>query len=218
MGDRIRVLIADDHRLFREMLQFTLRQEEGIEIVGEAPNGSMTIDSIGDLKPDVILIDIAVPEYDGIKILPAIREKSPKTKALMLTAAKDEAMIFKVLKAGAKGCLSKDASISALIKAIQAVHKGELWVDRKLIARFFDRDAKADPKGEGSAGRPKEVLTPREKEVLSLLATGRANKEIAKTLFISERTVKSHLKSIFRKLDVTGHLQATLYAINQRLS
>ena len=218
MGNQIRVLIADDHRLFREMLHLTLRQEEGIEIVGEAPNGAKTIDAIGDLKPDVILIDIAMPENDNIEILPAIREKSPKTKALMLTAAKDEAMIFKVLKAGAKGCLSKDASISALIKAIQVVHKGELWVERKLIARFIDKDAKADPKGEGQARRPKEVLTPREKEVLSLLATGRANKEIAKTLFISEMTVKSHLNSIFRKLNVTGRLQAILYAINRGLS
>jgi len=217
MGSQIRVLIADDHRLFREMLHLTLRQEEGIEIVGEAPNGSNTIDAIIDLKPDVILIDIAMPEKDSIEILPAIREKSPKTKALMLTAAKDEATIFKVLKAGAKGYLSKDASISALIKAIQAVHQGELWVERKLIARFFDRDATSDPKGEGQARRPKEVLTPREKEVLSLLATGRANKEIAKTLFISEMTVKSHLNSIFRKLNVTGRLQAILYAINRGL-
>jgi len=218
MGNQIRVLIADDHRLFHEMLHLTLRQEEGIEIVGEAPNGSNTIDAIIDLKPDVILIDIAMPEKDSIEILPAIREKSPKTKAIMLTAAKDEATIFKVLKAGAKGCLSKDASICALIKAIQAVHKGELWVERKLIARFFDKDAKANPKGEGQARRPKEVLTPREKEVLSLLATGCANKEIAKTLFISEMTVKSHLNSIFRKLNVTGRLQAILYAINRGLS
>ncbi len=128
---------------------------------------------------------------------------------------KDKAMIFKVLKAGAKGCLSKDASISALIKAIQAVHKCELWVERKLIARFFDKDAKANPKGEGQARRPKEVLTQREKEVLSLLSTGRTNKEIAKTLFISEKTVKSHLNSIFRKLNVTGRLQAILSAINR---
>lgn len=215
MGDQIRVLIADDHRLFHEMLHLTLRQEEGIEIVGEAPNGSTTIDAICDLKPDVIIIDIAMPDKDSIEILPALREKSPKTKALMLTAGKDEAMIFKVLKAGAKGCLSKDASISALIRAVQALHQGELWVERKLIARFFDKNAKANPKVEAKARRPKEVLTPREKEVLSLLTTGRTNKEIAKTLFISEKTVKSHLNNIFRKLNVSGRLQAILSAIDR---
>jgi len=218
MGDKIRIVIADDHGLFREMLRITLRREGGIKIVGEAVTGRQTIDVISELKPDIVLLNSTMPEMDSSEVLPEIREKSLKTKALMLTANKDEATIFKALKGGAKGYLSKDVSISDLIKAIQAVHKGELWVERKLMARFLEGEAIANSRREGRAGKLKKVLTPREKEVLSLLTTGRTNKEIAKALFISEKTVKSHLNSIFRKLDVARRLQAILFAINRGLS
>ena len=218
MSDQIRVVIADDHSLFREMLCLVLRREGSIKIVGEAANGQETIDVISDLKPDILLLNGTVSEMDDIEVLPAIREKSLKTKALMITDNKDEAVIFKALKGGAKGYLSKDVSISDLIKAIQAVHKGELWVERKLMARFFEGEAAANSRGEGRAGRQTKVLTPREKEVLCILTTGCTNKEIAHALFISEKTVKSHLNSIFRKLDVARRLQAILYAINRGLS
>jgi len=218
MGGKIKVVIADDHGLFREMLRLTMRREGGIKIVGEAANWRQTIDVISDLKPDIVLLDSTMPEMDGIEALPAIREKSLKTKALMLAANKDEAVIFKALKGGAKGYLSKDVSISDLIKAIKAVHIGELWVERKLMARFFEGEAISDSKGEGRAGRPKKVLTPREKEVLCILTTGCTNKEIAQALFISDKTVKSHLNSIFKKLNVTRRLQAILQAIKQGLS
>ncbi len=154
---------------------------------------------------------------DGIEVLPVIREKSPKTKVLMLAANKDEAKIFKAMKAGAKGYVSKDVSISDLLKAIQTVHKEELWIERKLMARFFDREAAHNPKKEAEPAKAKGVLTSREKEVLSLLSTGRTNKEIAKALFISEKTVKSHLNSIFRKLKVSHRLQAILHALNRGL-
>ena len=218
MSGKIRVVIADDHGLFREMLRLTLRREGSVEIVGEAANGRQTIDVISDLKPDIVLLDSTMPEMGGVEVLPVIREKNLKTKALMLTANKNETVIFKALKGGAKGYLSKNVSISDLIKAIKAVHKGELWVERKLMAKFFDKEAIIDPKEEGRAGRPKMVLTPREKEILSILTTGCTNKEIAQALFISEKTVKSHLNSIFRKLNVTRRLQAILQAINRGLS
>jgi len=218
MDGKIKVVIADNHALFREMLRLTMRPEGSIKIVGEAANWQQTIDVISDLKPDIVLLDSTMPEMDGIEALPAIREKSLKTKALMMKANNNEASIFKALKGGAKGYLSKDVSISDLIKAIKAVHTGELWVERKLMARFFDREAIADSKEEGRAGRPKKVLTPREKEVLCILTTGCTNKEIAQALFISEKTVKSHLNSIFKKLNVTRRLQAILEAIKQGLS
>ena len=218
MSGKIRVVIADDHGLFREMLRLTLRREGSVKIVGEAANGRQTIDVISDLKPDIVLLDSTMPEMGGVEVLPVIREKNLKTKALMLTANKNETVIFKALKGGAKGYLSKNVSISDLIKAIKAVHKGELWVERKLMAKFFDKEAIIDPKEEGRAGRPKMVLTPREKEILSILTTGCTNKEIAQALFISEKTVKSHLNSIFRKLNVTRRLQAILQAINRGLS
>jgi len=217
MGSRIRIVIADDHGLFRELLRTTLRQEGSIKIVGEATNIRQTIDLISELKPDIVLLNSTMPEMEGIEVFPEIREKNQNTKTLMLTANKDEATIFKALKGGAKGYLSKNVSISNLIKAIQAVHKGELWVERKLIAKFLEGEAIADSRREGQAGKLKKVITAREKEVLRLLTTGRTNKEIAKALFISEKTVKSHLNSIFKKLNVTRRLQAILYAINRGL-
>lgn len=219
MEDQIKVMIVDDQRLFREMMSLALRQEKGIEIVSEAANESQVIDSISDLRPDVILLDNIMLEMNGNKILPTLREKSPNTKALICTDEKDEYTIINILKAGAKGYISKrDISISNLIKAIQAVHRGELWVERELIARFFEREAVASSRSEVRTKEPKEILTPREKEVLNILTTGCTNKEIAKALFISEKTVKTHLNSIFKKINVTRRLKAILYAINKGLS
>lgn len=218
MEGQIRVVIADDHRLFREGIRLILRQEKGIKIVGEAASGPQTIDVISDLKPDVVLLDITIAKINGTQVVLPIRQKSPKTKALMLTTASDEAMIFKSLKAGAKGYLSKDSSVSDLTKAIKAVHQGEVWIERKLMSRFFDQEAIGDSKGRNPQVRTKEGLTPREREVLHFLATGCTNKEIAQDLFISEKTVKTHLASIFRKLKVSRRLGAILYAVNQGLS
>ena len=218
MEDQIRIVIADGHRLFREGMCLILGQEKGIQIVGEAVNELQTINVVNELKPDVVLLDITIAKIDGTQVVLPIRQKSPKTKALMLTAALDEAMIFKSLKAGAKGYVSKDSSVSDLTKAIKAVHQGELWIERKLMSRFFDQEAMADSKGGNPHGRTKEGLTPREREVLHFLATGCTNKEIAQDLFISEKTVKTHLSSIFRKLKVTRRLQAILCAIREGLN
>lgn len=218
MEGQIRVVIADDHRLIREGIRMMLRDEKDIEIVGEAANGLQTINVVDDLKPDVVLLDVSMSEIDGIQAIVPIREKSPNTKALVLTAAIDDDLIFKSLKAGAKGYLSKNSSASDLSKAIRAVHRGELWTERRLMSRFFDREAVADSHGKGPHTRPEEGLTPREREVLSLLTTGSSNKEIGQNLFISEKTVKCHVNNIFRKLNVSRRLEAILYAIGKGLS
>jgi len=210
---KIRIVIAEDHRLIREGLRLILGSEGNFEIVGEAANGLQAIDVISDLKPDVVLLDITMPELDGIQVIPIIKQKSPGTKALMLTASEDEAMIFKALKAGAKGYLSKNTSTSSLIKAIKVVHKDEMWVERKLVAKFFHEDNTADSGKEDRQENPKKDLTPREREVLRLLIKGSTNKEIANDLFISEKTVKSHLNKIFKKLNVSRRLDAILTAI-----
>ncbi|MCK5721119.1 MAG: response regulator transcription factor, partial [Gammaproteobacteria bacterium] len=141
------------------------------------------------------------------------KQKSPGTKALMLTASKDETKILKSLKAGAKGYLSKNTTISGLIKAIKVVNKGQLWVERELVARYFNGDITADMGREGRQEKMKEVLTLREQDVLRLLLKGSTNKEIANDLFISEKTVKSHLNKIFKKLNVSRRLDAILTAI-----
>jgi DNA-binding NarL/FixJ family response regulator len=217
MTDKIRVVIADDHRLIRESLRQILSGEANIKVVGEAATGPRAIDVITQLKPDIVLLDIYMPEMDGFSAIQPIREKSPKTKILILTVAMDEDMVFKALKAGAKGYISKDASFSDLIKAIQTIHQGEVWVERKLISRFLEEEAVVDTE-EDPVGAIEKDLTPREQEVLRCLATGCKNKEIGEALFISEKTVKTHLKSIFRKLNVSTRLEATLHAIAKGLN
>ena len=217
MEGSIRVLIADGHRLRREGLGLMLGDENGIEVVGEAVNGVQAINLVDDLKPDVVLLDISLPEIDGIGAVLPIRQKNPHTKALMFAPDSDEGVIFKLLKAGAKGYISDDSAVSDIPKAIRAVHRGELWVERKLMSRYFDHEGLADSNRENPRSA-QETLTPREQEVLKLLATGSTNKEIAQDLFISEKTVKCHVNNIFKKLNVTRRLQAVLYAIGKGLS
>jgi DNA-binding NarL/FixJ family response regulator len=217
MKGPIRVLIADGHRLRREGLGLVLGDENGIEVVGEAVNGVQAINVVDDLKPDVVLLDISLPEIDGIEAVLPIRQKSPRTKALVFAHDTDEGVIFKLLKAGAKGYISDNSAVSDIPKAIKAVHRGELWVERKLMSRYFDQEAIGDS-NRGNPRTAQETLTSREQEVLKLLATGSTNKEIAQDLFISEKTVKCHVNNIFKKLNVTRRLQAVLYAVGKGLT
>jgi len=217
LSNQIKVGIVGDHKLFREILCLALQQHD-IKILSAGTNESQTFETIIKLKPDVILLDVNIIEKTGINIISTIKENSPKTKTLIFTAVKDEEVIFSAITAGAKGCISKDIVFSDLIKAIQTVHQGELWIERRLIARFFDKEAAGKSLTEKPPSGTHEILTPREKEVLRILTTGCTNKEIAKILFISEKTVKSHLSSIFKKLKVSQRLHAILYAIKQGLS
>jgi DNA-binding NarL/FixJ family response regulator len=155
---------------------------------------------------------------NGCNLLTIIKQKSPETKALMLTNSTDEDAIIKALMAGAKGYLSKDASVSCLLNAIKVIDNGELWVERKLIAKYFNDAANSNSVQQEPRKKANQALTPREKEVLHLLTEGKTNKEIAQKLFISEKTVKSHLNRIFKKFNVTRRLEAILYAIKQGLS
>ena len=217
MKGPIRVLIADGHRLRREGLGLILGDENGIEVVAEAVNGIQTIALVDDLKPDVVLLDISLPEVDGIRAILPIRQKSPHTKALVFAHDTDEGLIFKLLKAGAKGYISDDSAASDIPKAIRAVHRGELWAARSMVSRFVDQEAIADSSRHNARENNQESLTSREQEVLRLLAKGGTNKEIAQDLFISEKTVKCHVNNIFKKLNVTRRLQAVLYAVGKGL-
>ena len=186
--------------------------------MGEATTCLQAIRIIGDVKPDVVLLDIKMLDNDNGDILLPIKHESPKTKLIMLTSSPADSKIFSALKAGAKGYLSKESSTSDLIKAIRSVHRGELWVERKMLARFFEEEARAKMTGERLRGAPKAELTAREEEVLRCLSEGCTNKEIARMLFISEKTVKSHLNSIFKKLNVTRRFQAIVFAIQKGLN
>lgn len=218
MENRIRVVIADGHKLIRDSIRVVLNREKNIQIVGEATTGPETIDVIGDLEPDVVLLDYYMSGMICVEFIHSITEKSRKTKVLMLPLSMDETVVFEALKAGAKGYISKDASISDLIKAVQTVHEGEVWIERKLISVFFDHENGTRSGEEDQNGTTKEGLTARQQEVLLCLSTGSTNKEIASALCISEKTVKSHLSSIFRKLNVTRRLEAILYTINRGLT
>jgi DNA-binding NarL/FixJ family response regulator len=218
MGARsIRLLIADDQTLSREGLRLILSREESIELVGEVGNGLEVIEIVKSLQPDILLLNFHMPGADGLEVMLAIKQTSPATRVLMLPGARDEALIFKALKAGVKGYISMVATGSDLLKAIQAIYHGELWVERKLLARLLEGEDFADL-NEVEQPRGKEVLTAREREILRLVASGSTNKEVALALFISEKTVRTHLNSIFRKLQVTRRVQATLYAIRRGLS
>ncbi len=217
-SSKIRVVLVEDHGIIREGLRLILGSEKSFNIVGEAGNGIQAIDVISDLQPDVTLLDISMPGMSGIDILPIIKQKSPATQTLMLTATSDDCTILKALNAGARGYLSKNTTSQGLIKSIKVVHNGEMWIERKLICRIFDNNNAIDL---NNVIRQKKIstddLTPREHEVLRILSQGCTNKEIAKDLFISEKTVKSHLNRIFKKLDVSRRLEAILYAIKTGL-
>jgi DNA-binding NarL/FixJ family response regulator len=209
----IRLVIASDNQLFREGLCRILKEQINIKIVAEPANKLQTTEVIRDLKPDIVLLCSTLAELEGLQIIRVAKEKSPASKVIILTEAMDEGAIINALHGGAKGYIPKDSSISSLVNAIKAVHNGELWIERKLIAKYFNGDITADSWLAGSPKKIEEVLTPREQDVLRILMKGATNKEIGRQLFICEKTVKSHLNSIFKKLNVSRRLEAILCAI-----
>jgi len=211
---RVRVVLADNERVLREGLRLILGAAEGIEIVGDSPLNLQASEVIGTVRPDVGLLHVTTLGRDDLELIRTISERHRETKLLVLTSVMEEAIILKALKAGAKGCLSREASVADLVKAIHVIDVGELWVERRLMARLLEGEGGR----EGSdQGRSREGLTVREQEVLKLLVSGLANKDIAQSLVISERTVKTHLNNIFRKINVTRRLEAVLYAIRKGL-
>lgn len=211
---RIRVLLATVPKLFREGLTLILSQDEGIEVIGQASGAAETIDLVSRFRPEIVVLDTAMLETDGIQLLSSLRRASGTTKALVAFPVNHQSRIVNVLKGGAKGCLSKDTGGKELVKAIKAVASGELWVERKILTRLLEREAITDCEEPGRKGRSRFDLTCRENEILRLLAYGLKNRQIGETLFISEKTVKTHLNSIYRKLNVASRSQAVVYAIS----
>ena len=214
-GPVAKVLIANNHNLFRKGLHHLLQDAKDVEIVGDAVNGIQMISAMNDLKPDIVLHDINMPGMDTGEILSVIKGKG--IKSLVVATHTDDNTIIAALKAGASGYLSVNTTIEELIKAIRAVHRGEMWIERKMIAKIIEAGTDNDSIPQGRENIQKEQLTPREQEVLTLLTEGHTNKEIANKLFISEKTVKSHMNNIFKRLNVSGRLQAIVYAIKHGL-
>jgi NarL family two-component system response regulator LiaR len=210
---RIRILIADDHAVVREGTRRFLEQEEDLEVVAEAADGEEAIRLAGSLKPDVAIMDIAMPKVDGIEATRQIKQKYPSVAVLVLSAYDDDQFIFSLLEAGAAGYLLKSVRGNELIDAIRSVYAGESVlhpsVARKVLNRFIDNSGKTQKQ------KASDILTEREIEVLQLATQGSSNQEIADRLYLSLRTVQSHLSHIFNKLQVSSRTEAVVRALKE---
>jgi two-component system NarL family response regulator len=216
-GEAIRVLIVDDHALFRRGLIQVLQFEEGIEVVGEAEDGEDAATKAEELAPDVLLMDVRMPRVSGIEACRRLAETMPTMKILMLTVSDEEDDLYEAIKAGATGYLLKEISIEEVADAVRAVMQGQTLISpsmaSKLIQEFNALARRADEKQQVPA--PK--LTDRELEVLKLVAQGLTNREIADQLYISENTVKNHVRNILEKLHLHSRMEAVVYAVREKL-
>jgi NarL family two-component system response regulator LiaR len=218
---KISVLIVDDHAMVRQGLQTFLTLSEGIEVVGEAANGLEAVELARQHYPDVVLMDLVMPEMDGIEATRRIREFSPATQVLALTSFIEDEKVFAAIEAGALGYLLKDVSPDDLVKAIKAAHRGEAQlhpeVTKKLMGRVAAKARQSDPVSPQTGKSGSEELTERELEVLRLIASGMSNREIAQALTIAEKTVKTHVSNILSKLRLADRTQAAIYALQKGL-
>jgi DNA-binding NarL/FixJ family response regulator len=213
--------VADDQNLFREMLVGMLGMEEDIEVVAEASQGRDALDKIRAFRPDVVLIDISMPELDGIQVTEMVKKEFDKIKVVMLTGYSQEDYIFEALQKGASGYLSKDISAEKVKEAIRTVYQGESLLEAKITTKLIREFVKIQ--GSEKIIEPQEMqgdtknipLTKRETEILRLIARGMSNVEIGKKLFISEHTVKTHVGNLLRKLSLSDRVQAVLYAVER---
>ena len=217
--DPIRVLIVDDHALFRRGLEMVLAEEPDIELVGEASDGTEAVAKAGEALPDVILMDIRMPKSSGIEACRAMKEVAPSAKIVMLTISDEEEDLFEAIRAGASGYLLKDIPYDEVADVVRAVHGGQSLINPSMAAKLlteFAALAKRD--GEERAQEvPAPKLTDREMEVLRLVARGMNNRDIAKELFISENTVKNHVRNILEKLQIHSRMEAVMIAVRENL-
>lgn len=204
----IKILIADDHHVVRRGLAFFLRTQDQIEIIGEAGNGMEAVGMAELLKPDLVLMDLSMPIMDGIEATKKIKEKLPQIKVMILTSFSDQNHVIPAIEAGASGYQLKDVEPDELVKAIKQLMTGENQLHPKATSQILNHLA-----SKNEMKRPFEDLTRREFEVLQEIARGKSNKEIAASLFITEKTVKTHVSNILAKLSLSDRTQAALYAV-----
>jgi two-component system response regulator DegU len=214
----IKVVLADDHALFREGLRRILSLEKDVLVVGEASRGDEIAKVVERTKPDVLLLDLKMPKGDVVQTLLEVNERNPSTKVIILTAFSEDENILNAAKGGAKGYVMKGVSSSTLLQAIKTAHGGGLWIDKETpSAEAFEEIAQAQlgEVANNRANEPIDSLTKRELEILHLVAEGLTNEEIGKKIFISEKTVKTHLTNIFDKLKVNNRFKAALLIMNR---
>jgi DNA-binding NarL/FixJ family response regulator len=221
--DPIRVLIADDHALFRRGLEMVLVEEPDIELVGQASDGAEAVTRAGEALPDVVLMDIRMPKTSGIEAARAMKEAAPSAKIVMLTISDEEEDLFEAIRSGASGYLLKDIPLDEVAAAVRSVHGGQSLINPsmagKLLTEFaaLNRRDQEDEAEERPQQVPAPKLTDREMEVLKLVARGMNNRDIAKELFISENTVKNHVRNILEKLQIHSRMEAVMIAVREKL-
>jgi DNA-binding NarL/FixJ family response regulator len=217
-SDPIRVLVVDDHALFRRGLEFVFAQEVDIEVVGEAGDGEQGVARAAELLPDIVLLDVRMPKGTGIEACAAIKDVAPSAKIIMLTMSDEEADLYDAIKAGATGYLLKEISIDEVADAVRAVYDGQSLISPSMASKLLNEFAlMAKQTDDRRAQVPAPRLTERELEVLKLVARGLNNRDIAKELFISENTVKNHIRNILEKLQLHSRMEAVVYAVREKL-
>jgi DNA-binding NarL/FixJ family response regulator len=211
---KIRILIADDHPIFRDGLRKLLSLEEDFQVIGEAEDGKEAVEMVQKLMPDILLLDLKMPNLSGIGALEALGDKNKTTRVIVLTASEDEAAVVQAMRMGTAGIVLKQTATELLIKSIRKVYDGEIWLDSRMTTAVMKEFSQPAPVREPI----KTVLSAREREVVALVCQGFRNKEIAEKMFISEQTVKNHLHNIFDKLGVSDRLELALFAIHKKLN
>ena len=223
---KIRIVVADDHPIFRDGLCRLLALEEDFEVVAQASDGREVLEVLQQLEPDILLLDLKMPGLDGLGTLQRLQAARNKTRVIVLTASDDKNEFVQAMKLGTSGIVLKQTATELLIKSIRKVHAGEIWLDSHTTAaviRQFVANDEAPPVAPQMAPpqpareRERSPLSQREREIVALVAQGFKNKEMAEKMFISEQTVKNHLHNIFDKLGVSDRLELALYAIHNNL-
>ncbi len=217
MSERIRVLVADDHVLYRRGLEMVLGAEDDIEIVGEAGDGAEAVARAVDLLPDVVLMDVRMPRRSGIEACSDIKSAVPSARIVMLTISDEESDLFEAVRAGANGYLLKDVPGEDIAEGIRAVVGGQSLISPSMAGALLAEFAELSKRSTEAARVPVPRLTERELEVLRLVARGMANKDIAVSLFISENTVKNHVRNILEKLQLHSRMEAVVYAVREKI-
>jgi DNA-binding NarL/FixJ family response regulator len=215
----IRTMIVDDHALFRRGLEMVLEEEPDIELVGQASDGAEAIERAAEALPDIVLMDIRMPRSSGIEACRAMKAAAPSTKIVILTISDEEADLFEAIRAGASGYLLKDIPLDEVADAVRAVHGGQSLINPSMAGKLlteFAALAKRDAH-EPAEELPAPRLTDREMQVLKLVARGMNNRDIAKELFISENTVKNHVRNILEKLQIHSRMEAVMVAVREKL-
>jgi len=221
---KIRIVVADDHPIFRDGLCKLLALEEDFDVVAQASDGRQVLEVLQQTEPDILLLDLKMPGLDGLATLQRLQAAKNKTRVIVLTASDDKNEFVQAMKLGTSGIVLKQTATELLIKSIRKVHAGEIWLDSHttaaVIRQFVANDEAAGPSPAPQAAprdRERSPLSQREREIVALVAQGFKNKEMAEKMFISEQTVKNHLHNIFDKLGVSDRLELALYAIHNNL-